>query len=367
MPLELADGEDHLPEFIELPYRLHKNTPWVPELKAETRALLSPGHPFAENGELKLFIALRDGVCAGRIAAVVNRLHNTFHNDRCGFFGFFECENNPETAGMLIGAVKEFLGTRGLGAMRGPMNPSTNHTCGMLCEGYDLPPVIMMPWNPSYYHELMASCGLEKVKDVVSFIRYTKQDMSPRLEKILARIDRKPNIKIRPFDISRLDKEMSLMREIYNDAWSENWGFIPLSRRDVEADAKSLKPILKGEHGTIVEVNGVPAGVGLVIPDINQALAKTRGSLTPLNLLPFLWQLKHITFSRLITLGVKKEYRMLGLDLLLVREAIRTAAKLGWDGGDLGWVLEDNVKMINIIEEVGGRLYKRFRIYQCPL
>lgn len=367
MPLELADAENSLAEFIDLPYRLHSGTPWVPELKAETRALLSPGHPFTEDGEIKLFLARRAGICVGRIAAIVNHRHNKYHADRCGFFGFFECENNPETARALVTQAKEYLKARGFDTFRGPMNPSTNYTCGMLVEGYDSKPVIMMPWNPPYYHDLMLRCGLEKVKDVVSFIRYTKQNMSPRLDKILARIDRKTNVTLRPFDISRLDREMELMREIYNDAWSENWGFVPLSRRDVEADAKSLKPILKGEHGTIVEVDGKPAGVGLVIPDINQALAKTKGSLTPLNIVPFLWALRNINFSRLITLGVKKEYRMLGLDLLLVRQAIRTAAKLGWEGGDLGWVLEDNVKMGNIIEEAGGKVYKRFRIYQCPL
>lgn len=367
MPLVIADAEKDLSAFIDLPYRLHKNTPWVPDLKAEVRALLSPGHPFTENGEMKLFTAWRDGICVGRVAAIINRLHNSYHNDNCGFFGFFECENNPETAAALISAAKNHLKSRGFDAMRGPMNPSTNHTCGMLYEGYELSPVIMMPWNPPYYHELMAACGMSKIKDVVSFIRYTKQNMSPRLEKILARIDRKTNIKLRPFDISHLDRDMQLMREIYNDAWSENWGFIPLSQRDIEADAKSLKPILKGEHGCIVEVDGVPAGVGLVIPNINEALAKTNGTLNPLNIIPFLWTLKHISLSRLITLGVKKEYRMLGLDLLLVRQAIRTAANLSWEGGELGWVLEDNIKMINIIEETGGHIYKRFRIYQCAL
>jgi hypothetical protein len=365
--ITVSPADNKLSAFVEFPYKLHAQEKcWVPEFKADVKDLLSPSHPFRKTGSINLFLAERDGKTVGRIAAIVNNSHNAIHNEKCGFFGFFECENDAETAKALISGAKEFLKARGMDIFRGPVNPSTNYSCGLLIEGNDLPPMMMMPWNPPYYAQLMQDCGLEKAKDLLAFIRKTDGNMSDRLLKILARIERK-GFKIRPFDINQLDREITIMREIYNDAWSENWGFVPLTAEEVEHDAKNLKLILKPGHGSVIDVEGEPAGVCLALPDVNLAMAKTKGSLNPLNIIPFLWTLKHLTQSRLITLGVKKKFRNLGLDLLLVRNVIESAKIYNWTHGELGWILEDNAKIISVIEEAGGTPYKRLRIYQSAL
>ena len=251
--------------------------------------------------------------------------------------------------------------------MRGPVNPSTNETCGLLIEGFDSPPVVMMPYNPPYYAGLLEDFGLSKAKDLYAFKKYANEPIPEKFKKILSRVDRNTRVRIRFARISSFRKELSVIKEIYNDAWEKNWGFIPMTDDEIDDMAKALKPILKSDHLFFAEVGGVPAAFALVIPDVNVALKHVKGRLTPFNLPGFLWRLRKATNGRLIAMGVKKEFRNRGIELLMIRQSIFSARKLGWIHAELSWILEDNKKIIRTIELVGGKLYKKYRIYEKQL
>lgn len=351
--------------FAEVPYILLNNEHfWAPPLKKDLLHLLDLKHPFWKHAERKLFIAEKDGSPAGCAAAIINLNHNSFHGEKCGFFGFFDSINDPEVSTALLDSCRDWIKDRGMEIMRGPANPSTNETCGILTEGFDSLPVIMMPYNPPYYAGLMENYGLVKSKDLYAFIRYSAEPFPERFEKILSRANRTDKVRIRMVDTRSLEKELGTLKEIYNDAWGKNWGFIPMTEAEIDDMARGLQPILRPEHLFFADVNGKPAAFTLIIPDLNPALKKANGRLTPFNLLPFLYRIRKAEGGRLLALGVKKEFRNKGLELFLVKQAILSARKLGWKWGELSWILEDNEKIIRTIELMGGKLYKKYRIYE---
>ena len=362
--------ESELTAFIQVPYLIHRDDPfWVPPLKKDQLHLLSLRHPFWEHASRKLFIAKPgdDNVPCGCAAAIIDNNHNSFHNEKCGFFGFFESIDDPQVSKALLERCQSWLKSEGMNVMRGPVNPSTNETCGLLIEGFDSSPVIMMPYNPHYYAGLLEDFGLSKAKDLYAFKRYSNDPIPEKFQKILSRVDRNTRVRIRFARISSFRKELSVIKEIYNDAWEKNWGFIPMTDDEIDDMAKALKPILKSDHLFFAEVGGVPAAFALVIPDVNMALKHVKGRLTPFNLPGFLWRLRKIPSGRLIAMGVKKEFRNRGIELLMIRQAIFSARKLGWTYAELSWILEDNKKIIRTIELVGGKLYKKYRIYEKPM
>ena len=360
----LSVEKAELKEFIDFPFALYAgNKFYVPELKTETKHLLTKD-PFWRHAERELFLAKRGGKAVGRIAAITNVNHNKHAGDNIGFFGFFECENNPETAKALLQAAADWLKTKGKDAIRGPLNPSTNHTCGVLIDSFDSMPCVMMPYNFPYYDELLKSAGLEKAKDLLAFERTDKDNFSPRMEKIIFRILRNPELTIRSINLNDFDNEVKTVREIYNAAWSQNYGFVPITEAEIKDTAKQLKLIVKPELTCMIEIKGEVAGFAISIPNMNHVLKILGGRLNPLKLPQALLAWRKIRDCRMIMLGVHPEHRGRGLELLLIKHVVDNGVGKGWNKAELSWMLEDNKAIISVIEEAGCRKTKTYRVYQ---
>ncbi|MBU2530449.1 MAG: hypothetical protein KKD35_05360 [Elusimicrobia bacterium] len=361
-------SEKNLIDFVNIPYELFKDNPfWVGELKKDVLHLLNLKHPFWQHAERKLFIAKKGGQTIGRIAAISNHNYNKFHNENMGFFGFFDCTDDEETAKKLFEQAAAWLKKKGAIAIRGPVNPSTNETCGILIEGFDSPPVIMMPYNPPYYLKLLENAGFSKIKDLLAFSRSHKEPFSDRFKKILNRIKKSASIELKQADTKNLSNELSVFQEIYNQAWSENWGFVPTNDDEIADLAKVLKPLLKPEYLYFVQIDNKPVGFVLLLPDFNIPLKAINGRFTLLNILPFLWKMFNINRGRFLAMGVKKEYRNRGIELLLIEQAMISSKKFNWDYTELSWTLEDNEKVNKVIDLAGGKVYKKYRIYDKTL
>lgn len=365
---EIAPGESIKP-FIDVAWRFNAADPqWVPPLRmAVTKLLNRDKHPFHDHAEVAYFIAEHNGEVVGRIAAIVNHLHNEFHNERTGFFGFFECENDPETARQLISAASGWLRARDMDRMRGPMNFSTNEECGLLVDGFETPPMIMMPHNPPYYARLMDAAGLEKGKDLLA---YWLDDPNPpeRLVRGLERVLKRENTTIRSFDMKRFDAEVAAIKEVYNSAWSQNWGFVPMTDAEFAEMAKELKPVVDPDLCLIAEVAGEPIGFSLALPDLNQALKKLpNGKLFPFGIFKFLWAKRRLKGMRVLTLGFKPGYQHQGIGPAFYVKTLQIGSAKGYTYGEASWILEDNWDMRRPLEKMGGRAYKTYRIYETAL
>lgn len=365
MPSTVRENTD-LESFVSFPYSLYaKNPYWVGELKKDVLNLLSLSHPFWFHAERKLFSAYSsDGKMIGRIAAIINHNHNSFHNEKCGFFGFFDCINDDQVARALFKAAEEWLREKGMDIVRGPANPSSNETWGMLLEGFDWPNVVMMPYNYPYYNELARKSGYEKDKDLLAFKFITSCGFPERFEKIAQRALRDSTVKVFLADVKNIDSEIEKVKDIYNKAWEKNWGFVPMTHAEMEKMAQALKPLLKPQYLFFASVKEDPAAFCLILPDFNIALKSLKGYFTAFNLPVFLWKmLFSIKSGRMLALGVKSEYRNRGLELLMIKKSIECAINLGWQWAELSWTLEDNDKINSIIKAVGGFVYKKYRIY----
>jgi len=370
MPLEIrVTAEKDLGAFIDYPYVLFKDHPhWAGDLKKDVRHLLETGHPFWRHAERRLFMAYRDGRAVGRIAAIVNQAHNNFHSDRTGFFGFFDCADDREAAAGLFAAGCAWLKGKGMDSAVGPVNPSTNETCGMLCEGFDGPPMVMMPYNPSYYLALAEAAGFAKAKDLYAYRYTTAAGFPERFEKIVTRMNRDGKVTVHFADVKRIDAAIAEVKDIYNSAWEKNWGFVPMTAEEMDDLAAALKPLLKPDYLYFARYEGKPAGFALMLPDFNIALKHVNGALSPFNLLPFLYRFsRKLNRGRLLTLGIKKEFRGKGLELLMIKQAILSAKKMGWEYGEMSWTLEDNALINNTIESLGGEVYRKYRLYEKKL
>lgn len=369
MPVNITEvGKNNINDFIDAACSLNENNGfWVSELNKNAKELLNLSHPFWSNADRKLFIAHINGAVAGRIAAIINHNHNDYHRENIGFFGFFETVDAEEVSRKLFESAEHWLKLRGVKVVRGPVNPSTNYSCGSLISSFDSYPQIMMPYNPPFYNEHMETLNYKKVKDLYAFIRFSAIPISERLEKIISRVETKLRPIVRQIRVSDLKREMETVRKIYNEAWAKNWGFVPITAEEMAITAKNIKPILKSELAFIVELAGKPVAFGIVIPDINVALKKINGNLDLFNIIPFMLNLKKIKQGRLILLGVKEEYRNKGLELLLIKHLILGVRSLGWSHGEISWILEDNQRIISIIKEFGGKLYKKYRLYEKGL
>ncbi len=358
-------GKSDLKKFLTLPWKIYRDNPyWVPPLIREDRKLFSPRHnPFWEHAARVLFIAFRDGEVVGRIAAIEDRDFIAYHREQTGYFGFFECLDDPEAARGLFRATGDWLRKRGLAKMIGPLNPSTNAVCGLLLEGYDSPPRFMMPYTLPYYHSLLEGCGLEKAKDLLAYRIPVPETMNPRLEK-LAGVLRKKGLSIRTIRMKDFHHELKQVRTIYNAAWAKNWGFVPITEAEIEHMARELKPLVVPELAFFAEYRGKTVGFYLVLPDYNQVIKKMNGKMGPLQILRFLTGRKKIDAVRLMMAGIEEEYQKKGLDALLYLESARTTRDLGYTDSEISWLLEDNILVIRAAEMMGGTLYKKYRIYQ---
>jgi GNAT superfamily N-acetyltransferase len=353
-----------LKKFIDVPYPLYAKDPlYVPTLKREVREHLTEKNPFFQHAEAKYFIAEDSGKTIGRIASVINKRHREFHNEKAGFFGFFESINDTEVAGRLLDAAARDLKMKGMDVIRGPMNLSTNEECGFLIEGFDTSPMLMTPYNPLYYNDLMEQYGMQKIKDLYAYI-YDVQETPPEKVVRVAAIAERRGISVRPIVKKRFHEEMMVFKEVYNSAWESNWGFIPLTDAELYYLGERLKQIAVPELTLIAEAQGQPVGFMGLVPDFNSVLRHMHGRLTPLSMIKALYYARKITGLRLLLLGIKREYRNKGVDALLIREAFKGIKKGGYERVEFSWVLEDNIPIQRIIEMADGRLYKKYRIYE---
>lgn len=327
-------------------------------------------NPFYRSAARALFIARRNGKSVGRIGAIENRAHNVFHHDRVGFFGFFECVDDPEVARALVAAAASWLRERGLTVMRGPMNPSTNHDCGVLIEGFDEHPVFLTPWNPAYYDALLRSVGLAPAKDLLGYwLPYGEAgyELPSRLDAMARRAAAKANLVFRDLEPRRFGQEVERCWDVYNSAWERNWSFVPMSRDEFLHMARSLKPLLVPQFAFLAEVNGEPAGFMLCAPDFNAVLKRIpTGRLFPFGFVKLLRARTRIRTGRILALGIKEQFRTGSVLPVFMHEATRRAIAYGSPGAEASWILEDNQAMRQPLEALGGRVYRRWRVYEQP-
>ncbi len=357
-----------LAEFVGLPYRLHAGDPcWVPPLRRDVRRLLArEGNPFFEHAEAAYFLALRGRRTVGRIAAVENRAHNREHADRVGFFGFFECGHDPAAARALFDAAADWLRPRGLDTLRGPASFSTNDECGLLVDGFDTPPTVMMSHNPRRYVELVEGAGFVKARDLLAY-RSTTLELPERLAAGTRLLEKRYGLRLRTLDRRRFEAEVGLVKSLYNAGWRRNWGFVPLSDREIDALAAQLEPVVVPELVAFAERGGEPVGFAVALPDLNVALkANPSGRLFP-GILKVLWAARRIDRLRVILLGTLPEWHGKGVDALLYRHVWERACALGYQWAEAGWVLEDNHPMRNGLQRMGFEVYKTYRMYDRPL
>lgn len=372
LKIESPQTKAELMEFIKLPWQIYRNDAhWVPPLIVERKGFLDrEENPFFKHADVVLYLARRNGQTVGRIAGIVNHNHVEYHQEKAGFFGLFECVKDQEVARALLDEVREWLKSKGMEIMRGPANFSSNEDWGFLLEGFDSRPVIMMPYNPPYYLELVKSYGLIKAKDLYAYFIDETLPTPPRVVRMAENIKRKEEITVRSLDLKRFDQEVQGIKQMYNSAWSKNWGFIPMTDEEFDHLAKSLKQIVDPHMVFIAEVDGKPAGFSLALPDFNQVLARLNGRLFPIGIIKLLWHAKikrKIDGVRIITMGVVPEFQKRGIDTVFYLETYNVGVKRGYRWAEMSWILEDNTLMNRMLKLLGAKLYKKYRVCEMTI
>lgn len=367
-----VESSKELGKFIDFPHDLYKNDPnYVPELFIAQRDMLSPKkHPFHEHGQVKLFLAYKDNQIVGRIAAIVNGNHIAFTGKQDGFFGFFDCINDQEVAQALIDTAVKHLKEKGLTRLVGPVNFSTNDPSGVLVEGFERPPIVMMTYNAPYYDTLLSSIGLRKMTDLLAYELEVSEsnDRSIKLLEVLQSRLKNKGITIRQVDIKNFKQEAVKIREVYNKAWDKNLGFVPMTDKEFDFLANDLKLLLDPRFCLVAEKDGEFVAFALGVPDLNQILIKIkRGRLFPTGIFKLLTQRKNITRLRVLALGVLENYRKMGIEACLYGTIIKNTYGTKITGGECSWMLEDNYLMNHAIEQINAKLYKRYRLYEKEL
>jgi GNAT superfamily N-acetyltransferase len=349
---------------------MHARDPnWVPPLRMEVATLLDRAkNPFFQHATADWFLAERDGQVVGRIAAIHNHLHNEVHEDKVGFFGFFECVDDQGVATRLLAEAERWIRERGLDTLRGPASFSVNDECGLLVDGFATPNVVMMPHNPRYYQRLIEGAGFTKAKDLLAYQGGNAAhpvDTPDRLKRAVRLILERYGITVRTLDMSRFEAEVDLIKKLYNEAWEKNWGFVPMTDAEIELLAKNFKPVIIPQMVIFAEQQGRPVGFGLAIPDLNEALRTNRNGGIVKGALQILWWKlrKKFTRARIPLLGVIPEFRGKGIDSALYHEVWAKAGTVGIGWGEGGWILEDNPAMKLGLEKMGFVVYKTYRMY----
>ncbi len=363
-------GRGDLKRFVDLPYRLHAGTPWIPPLKLERRFFLNRRlNPYFKHGEAEYFLARRGERVVGRISAQVDHAFNEFHGSRWGMFGFLELEDDREAMKALLAAAEEWLRQRGCERMVGPMDFSMNEESGVLIEGHELEPLIRQPWQPPYYQRLCEEAGLEKAMDLYSWQLgiSDREDMLPVLFELDKRAKEEHGVKIRKMSRRHLRKEMDRFAEIYNAAWADNWGFVPYSKEDLDAYTMDMHLVFSREWFMVAERDGETIAVAITLPDLNQVLKKMKGRLLPLGWWHFLWRNRTCDQVRVGFLGVKPEHQHTGVAASLYVEHFDVAARTPQDHGEAGWILETNEAMNRGLEAMSAEIVKKYRVYELSL
>jgi GNAT superfamily N-acetyltransferase len=340
----------------------------VPPLLSERKRHLDRSkNPFFEHAEAEYFLAWRGGEPVGRITAHVDHRLNEFQNNRWGQFGFFESERDPETAEALLATAERWLRERERDRIIGPFDFSTNHECGVLVEGFERKPQILENWHHPYYRELLEAHGFTKAMDLYKWeINPTDRgEMLPVINELADRLEPDHGIRLRPMRKRNLKHEVREFMEVYNEAWSQNWGFVPLTDHELDHMAKELKPVLDEDFATVAETaGGEVAGVSLTLPDVNRVLAAVNGRLLPLGWVKALREQRRIDEIRVFALGVKPRYQHTGVAAALYRDIWDTVLRRGFVRAETGWILESNEPMNRAMEALTGKIVKRYRVYE---
>ncbi len=358
-------------QFTQLPWQLYSDDPaWIPPLLFELKKLLSPKkHPFHKHAEVQYFIARLNGQVVGRIAAIINYQHIQFHNESVGFFGFFESIDDQDVAQALLGAAEQWVGQRGVRSIRGPMSFSTNEECGLLVDGFNTAPMVMMSHHHPYYARLIRTAGYTKAKDLLAYLIDLREDAAPpeRLVHGVQRLQKKQAITIRSIDLRRFTEEIRVLHAIYHRAWTHNWGFVPMTEAEVDLLARTLRRVADPRLCLIAELENRPVGFALALPDYNQALRHMNGRLFPLGFLKFLWYGRRIDALRILLLGTNPDVRVRGLDAMLYLKLWQDVPAYGYRLVECSWILEDNWAMQRGLERMGAQVYKTYRIFEKTL
>ena len=355
-------------DFLEVPYLLYRRDPhWVPPLRRDEIRRLSPRHnPFLAHAEIATWIARDEAGPCGRIAAIEDRAHNDFHHERVGWFGFFEAAS-ARAATVLLSTAEQWARARGFTAMRGPVNPSLNESAGLLVDGFDDDPCLLMPFNPPQYAAFIEANGYRKAKDLLAWDIDLAVPLGARIERLAERVRRRRDITVRRVDMRAYFRDLEILNTIYRSAWDQNWGFVPPTDAEMRQLAVDLKAIVDPDLVLFAETNGRAIACVVALPDVNQVLKRMNGRLLPFGLLHFLRRRRIITRARVLLLGVVAEHRNIGVYPLLISEAHRRAVANGYTRAEMSWTLEDNHSVNAGIAASGGALYKRYRLYEKPL
>lgn len=360
-------GKDALEDFLRIPYDVYADdSNYVFPLLSDQRAFLSrERNPFFQHAEAEMWLARLDGKAVGRVAACVDRYHIETHDEQTGFFGFYEAPRDTEVASALLQTAADWLRKRGMQVMRGPCCFTTNHDLlGLLVEGESSPPVVGMAYNPDYYGAQLEKFGLQKCKDLWAWQMKAETTQIPdKVQRIIDNLLKSDSFTVRSFDLNRFEEEASTVRQLYNECWNRNWGFIPMDDEEFAYAAKDMKKMVAADFLLVAEAEGQPIGFCLTIPDFNVALKPCRGRLFPFGFLKFLLHKRRIRYCRTLLLGVLPKYRHKGVDVMMVYKTFTAGFARGYTAGECSWVLEDNQAMNRVLKGLGATVYKTYRIY----
>ncbi len=356
-------------KFIKFLWKVYKDdSSWVPPLIMDRKKLMdTKKNPFYHHADTEFYIAERDREMVGRIAAIVNHNHNKEHGDKVGFFGFFESVNDQQVANALFDKVRDFLRARGMTSMRGPANPSVNDEYGLLVEGFDVSPTILMTYNPQYYLPLIEGYGFTKAKDLYAYLLRQDTVYSDRLERANSIVKKRQGLVIRCLDMKHFNEDVNLVKDVYNKAWAKNWGAVPMTDAEIDALAADLKPIVVPDLVLFAEIEGKTIGFALSLPDINIALKHNKNGGLLTGLYHLYAKKKKIDAVRIIVLGVLPEYQSTGAAGVLFYETAARAKQLGYFYGEASWILEDNEAMNHSAQVMNGVITKKYRLYEKKL
>lgn len=356
--------------FIELPWALYRDYPlWVPPLRSDARRLVDPArHPFWRSAERELFLVRRGGTWLGRIGAIIDRAYNSFRGEAMGAWGFFECAHDPEAAAALFGAAAEWAAERGAVFLRGPLNPSTNYTAGLLIQGFDLPPALMMPYNPPYYLELVRHCGFRKEKDLLAYRLTRDFQPPPWVLSLTERTAARSGVRLRRPDPRRLADELRLMNRVYNECWAGNWGFSPMSDAEVDDSARRLIRVFDPDLGFFLCAGDEPVGICLIVPDLNPLLKRFDGRLgLPALVKSYLYR-SEVQGLRFMLFGLKAPQRQIGVSFAALRYLLGLMErKRQYQYVEAGWILEDNDDVNAFFRQLAVPPCKIYRLYRRDL
>jgi len=359
-----------LKKFVDFPFQLYAGHPyWVPPLKKERHNFLNPKkNPFFKDAEVQLFLAVQNSKTVGRISAHVNHRHNKRYQEKTGHFGFFDCVEDKNVAELLLQTAETWLKEKNMEQAQGPFSFSTNDECGLLVKGFDSRPYPLTPYNYDYYASLLENLNYKKIKDLIAWSYDMTQPLPEATQQIADFVKTAPGLTIREIDFKNMERDIRIISDVFNSAWSNNWGFLPWTEEEIQKIAKDLRTILDPKIALIAEVDGKPAAISIALPNFHEAIFDLRGKLFPFGIFKLLYRIKthKIKTARQALLGIKKEYRrdqLAGLSVLLYSEMHHRGKDRGYTGGELSWTLEDNEKINNGLSLLGGIPYKTFRIY----